>query len=308
MRATGIEILCLGWALPAARTLVLSWTWLYTAALPEQVREDRRAEIRSDLHDQIDQDRGESIGQAETGIDLLRRMASGAWDDVSWALPQIPSVLSLHLVRGSDLIGQMRPSPWAISYLAVAALINVCLALSDWSRLWPAWPLANAGVLATTLLLQRQRQPWARGILLLGGSFTILLVVVMGISAAWSSGSLPWPFHHSPMFDAVLMLPLIILGLLMATRTCGAPVSDRSRWWLLLLCVGVIGVGLWGSGIAVDGKSENLLEVSAATAVLCVGWAVLAVGFAHGSRVGSHVLLGGTSVTMRLLSKAAPQG
>ena len=303
-----MEMLCLGWALPAARTLVLSWTWLYTAALPEQVRKGRRAEIRSDLHDQIDQDRRESIGQAETGIDLLRRMASGAWDDVSWALPQIPSVLSLRLVRGSSLIGQMRPSPWAISYLAVAALINVCLALSDWSHLWPAWPLANAGVLAATLLLQRQRQPWARAVLLLGGSFTILLVVGIGISTAWSSGPLPWPLNHSLMFEAVLMVPLIIPGLLVATRICGAPVFDGSRWCPLLLCVGFIGFGLWGSGIAVDGRSENLLEISAATAVLCAVWAVLAVGFAHGSRVGSHVLLGGALITMRLLSKAVPQG
>ena len=308
MTATAMETVWRVWALPAARSLVLGWTWLYTTALPEQVRTARRDEIRSDMHDQIAQDRREGTGEAGTAIDLLHRMASGAWDDLSWALPQIPSAMDGHLVRGSDAIGRMRPSPWVISYLGIAVLINVWLALSDWRHLWPAWPLANAGVLACTLLLQRQPQLWVRGILLFGVSFTILLALVMGISATWNSEPLPWPFHHSLMLEAVLMVPLIILGLLVATKICGAHVFDGSRWWTLLLCIAVIGFVLWGSGIAVDGTPENLLEVSVATAVLSIGWAVLAVGFAHGSKVGSYALLGGASITMRLLSKAVSQG
>lgn len=227
-------------------------------------------------------------------------MASGAWDDVSWALPQIPSALAVHLVRGDDAIGQLRPSPWVISYLAVAALINVFLALSDWHHLWPAWLIANAVVLVATLLLQRQRQLWARGVLLLGCSFTILLGVGVGISAAWNPVSVT--FQHSLMLEAVLMVPLVILGLLVACRINGASVFKGS-WWPLLLCISCIGFGLWGSGIAVDGSPESLLEVSAVTAVLCAAWEALAVGFAHGSRVGSYALLGGASITMRLLSK-----
>ncbi len=308
MRETGMGRLWDGWALPAARSLVLGWTWLYTAGLPEQARTARRDEIRSDLHDQMEQDRGEGAGQARTAVDLLRRMAWGAWDDVIWALPQIPSALALRLDRGSDALSRMRPSPWAVSYLAVAALINVCLALSDWSHLWTAWPLANAGVLATTLLLQRQRQPLVRSTRLLASSLAVLLVVGVGISMARDSGPLPWPFHHGPMLEAMLIVPLVILGLLVTTRICEAPAFDGSRWWPLLLCVAAIGVGLWASGIAVDGSPESLLEVSVATVVLCASWAVLAVGFAHGSKVGSYVLLGGASVTMRLLSKAVSKG
>ena len=219
---------------------------------------------------------------------------------MSWALPQIPSALASHLVPGDDALGQLRPSPWIISYLAVATLINTSLALSDWSRIWPAWPVANAVVLAATLLLQWQRQLWVRGILLLGGLFTILLGLGVGISAAWNPGSVT--FQHSLMLEAVLTVPLVILGLLVACRISGASAFNGS-WWPLLLCVPCIGFGLWGSGVEADGSPESLLEVSAATGVLCTAWAALAVGFAHGSKVGSYVLLGGASFTMRLLSK-----
>ena len=92
-----METLCRGWAGAATGLLALSWTWMYTAALPEQVRRARREEIRSDLHDQMVQYRMEGGSLAGTAIDVLRRMSSGAWDDVWWSLPQIPSILAGHL-------------------------------------------------------------------------------------------------------------------------------------------------------------------------------------------------------------------
>ena len=305
MRTTWMETLRRDWPLPAARFLVLSWTWLYTAAIPEQVRIGRREEIRSDVYDLIELDREEGVGRVGTGIDLLRHTALGAWNDVSWAMPQIPSALAPHLVRGGDAIGQLRPSPWVISFLAVATLVNAGLALSDWSRIWPAWPVANAVVLATTLLLQRHRQLWARGMLLLGGSFTILLALGVGISAVWSPKSVT--FQHSLMLEGVLMVPLVILGLLVACRISGASVFNGS-WWPLLLCIPCIGFSLWGSGAALDGSPESLLEVSAATAVVCAAWAALAIGFAHGSKIGSYVLLGSTAGCLRVLSKRVSRG
>lgn len=42
-------------ALYVARSLTLVWTWTYTLAVPEHLRAARRAEIRSDLHEQINQ-------------------------------------------------------------------------------------------------------------------------------------------------------------------------------------------------------------------------------------------------------------
>ena len=41
-------------ALPAARSIVTAWTWLYTLAAPEEERKSHRAVVCSDLHEQIE--------------------------------------------------------------------------------------------------------------------------------------------------------------------------------------------------------------------------------------------------------------
>ena len=64
-----METLCRGWAGAATGFLALGWTWMYTAALPEQVRRARREEIRSDLHDQMVQYRME---RGQSGRDCHR--------------------------------------------------------------------------------------------------------------------------------------------------------------------------------------------------------------------------------------------
>ena len=183
MTATRWEMLCHGSALPVATSLVSAWTWLYTLALPEQVRTARREEIGSDLHDQMAQDREAGVSPSQTAIHIIRRMASGAWDDAGWALPHVPSALAGHLVRGSHVIGHARPSPWAIASLAVLGLMNWVLAMSDRHHPWFEWLLVNAGVLAITLLLQKERHSWVRHLFLLWGASTVVLTVGVTILA-----------------------------------------------------------------------------------------------------------------------------
>ena len=302
MTATRWEMLCHGSALPVATSLVSAWAWLYTVALPEQVRTARREEIGSDLHDQMAQDREAGVCPSQTAIHILRRMASGAWDDVSWSLPHIPSALAGHLVRGSHAIGHARPSPWAISSLAVLGLMNWVLAMSDRHHPWFEWLLVNAGVLAITLLLQKERHSWVRRLFLLWGASTVILTVGVAISAAQDSRLLQFPVDYGLLLEAILLMLLMVLGLLVAARISSAHVFGGNRWWPVLPCLPVIGLALWGSGIAVDGSPEHFLEVSVATAVLSAGWIVLAAIFAYGSRVVCHAGLRGTAGCMRLLA------
>ena len=300
--ATRWEMLCHGSALPVATSLVWAWTWLYTLALPEQVRTARREEIGSDLHDQMAQDREAGVSPSQTAIHIIRRMASGAWDDAGWALPHVPSALAGHLVRGSHVIGHARPSPWAIASLAVLGLMNWVLAMSDRHHPWFEWLLVNAGVLAITLLLQKQRRSWVGRLLLLWGASTVVLTVGVAILAAQGSRLLQFPVDYELLLEAILLMPLMVLGLLVAARISSAHVSWGNWWWPVLPCLPVIGLALWGSGIAVDGSPENFLEVSVATAVLSAGWIVLAAIFAYGSRVACHAGLRGTAGCMRLLA------
>ena len=295
-------MLCHGWALPAATSLVFAWTWLYTVALPEQVRTARREEICSDLHDQLAQDRETAVSPARTAIHIFRRMASGVWDDVGWSLPHIPPALAGHLIHGSDAIGHAPPSSWAISSLAVLGLMNWVLAMSDRHHPWFEWLLVNAGVLAMTLLLQKQRRSWVGRLFLLWGASTVILIVGVAVLAARDSQLLRLPVDSSLVIEVILLTPLIVLGLLLAARISRAHAFEGNRWWLVLSCLPIIGFALWGSGIAVDGSPEDFLEVSVATAVLCVGWTVLAAIFAYGSRVVCHAGLRGTAGCMRLLA------
>ena len=303
MTATRLEMLCHGWALAAATSLVSTWTWLYTAALSEPVRTARREEIRSDLHDQMAQDREQGVSPARTAVHILCRMVMGARDDMGWSLPHIPSALAGHLIRGSDAIGQTRPSPWAISALAVLGLMNWVLAMSDRHHPWLEWLLVNAAVLAIALLLQRQSQPWVRRLFLLWGASTVVLTAGMAILAAQDPRLLKLPVDHGLVLEAILLTPLIVLGLLVAARISRTHVFGGNWWWLVLSCLPIIGFALWGSGIAVDGSPENFLEVSVATGVLASGWAALAATSAYGSRVVCHAGFKGTAGCLRLLAK-----
>ena len=302
MTATRRDMLSHGWALRAATSLVLAWTWLYTAPLPREVLTARRWEVRSDLHDQMTHDREGGVSPARTAIDIFCRMVAGAWDDVNWSLPHIPSTVVGHLTRGGDALGHTQPSPWVTASLAVLGLMNWVLAVSDRQPPWFEWLLVNAGVLAITLLLRAQKHSWARRLFLLLGASTVVVTVAMVTLTARDSRLLRLPVDYGLMLEAVLLIPLIVLGLVVAARICMTRAFEGNLWWPVLLCLPIIGAALWGSGVALDGSPESFLEVSAATAVLCVGWALLAASFAYGSRVVCHVGLGGTARCMRLLA------
>jgi hypothetical protein len=62
----------------AAATVARTWTRLYTATLPPNMRDARRAEIESDLW--------ESLTAADGSRQILARLALGAIDDLSWSV------------------------------------------------------------------------------------------------------------------------------------------------------------------------------------------------------------------------------
>ena len=126
-----VEMLFHAPTLGVAKLVVSSWTWLYSLALPRDERESRRAEVLSDVHDQITSGCEEGIGAIRTSLHILGRMFWGLLDDVVWAGQQVPTALGGCLKRGSDSVGNMRPSPVAISCLAMLGLMNWTLAMSD---------------------------------------------------------------------------------------------------------------------------------------------------------------------------------
>ena len=80
-------------ALCLARWLVLGWTWAYTMAVPAEQRTARRAEVLSDLHEQIEQERVSEIAPSKTALHMVARLVLGIWDDLGWSVPFVPASL-----------------------------------------------------------------------------------------------------------------------------------------------------------------------------------------------------------------------
>lgn len=85
-------------ALPLTKRLVLLWAWLYTTRLPQEVRDRRRDEIRSDLWDHSEHWRREGYSPELIAMHMLIRWLTGIVADISWRLQgvrQQSRVLSL---------------------------------------------------------------------------------------------------------------------------------------------------------------------------------------------------------------------
>ena len=68
----------------ASARLVAHWARLYTTGLPAGARSRRRAEIAADIHGQLEDARTRRERPAVTAAMMLRRLARGAWHDLSW--------------------------------------------------------------------------------------------------------------------------------------------------------------------------------------------------------------------------------
>ena len=64
--------------------LTRRWVHVYTAGLPSESRFARRAEIESDLWEQMQEAARAGNPTSSTGLRVLGRMARGTWDDLSW--------------------------------------------------------------------------------------------------------------------------------------------------------------------------------------------------------------------------------
>jgi hypothetical protein len=93
------------------------WTRLYTAGLPREVRESRRAEIESDIWESLHD-------PTASGPQILLRLAAGVLDDVSWRagyLPHESRTVGMTIGTGALMLAAM----W--QWLAQSAASNLIL-------------------------------------------------------------------------------------------------------------------------------------------------------------------------------------
>ncbi len=288
-------------ALPVSRSLTLVWTWTYTAAVPEHLRAARRAEMRSDLYEQINQMRQEGNRSNIIAFHILGRMIWGLWDDMRWSAPYLPSTLAERLSRGSDTVGRVRPSPSMLASLTMFGIMNVSLHMADRTVPWFEWVYLNTMIPVVALLLKNQQHRWVRRLFQLWISLFIVLAVTLIL---WVI--LEYRLYQMPHFYEFLLLTILaalpmIVALGVATKTVRTYVF-RDKWWPVAVTWVVIGGAYVAAWATVGGNLAISFGITVLTAlipmlVLILG---LVVAFAFGVKVVCYAGIRGAAGCMRL--------
>ena len=140
-------------ALPVAKFCVLAWTRVYTMVAPKSERECRRAEILSDLHEQISSSRSEGVGPAGIAVCILLRMLWGVKDDVAWFTPFLPSLIATKLEAGGAKLSRARIPSLVVIIFATLIFHNGRLLISHGIQSQGDWILANISFVITVALI-----------------------------------------------------------------------------------------------------------------------------------------------------------
>jgi hypothetical protein len=90
-----------------ATAIVRAWTWLYTAGLDPDPRDDRRAQIESDLWDHQDEATEQGVAPLAMSAHILARLILGVPDDLLWRSEQ----LSVATAAVSVVLGEAHAHP-----------------------------------------------------------------------------------------------------------------------------------------------------------------------------------------------------
>jgi len=111
-----------------ATAIVRAWTWLYTAGLDPDARDDRRAQIESDLWDQKDEATEQGAAPLAMSVHVLARLALGIPDDLLWRGEQ----LNVATAAVTVMLGDARARPVTFrraSGFGVSVTVHVLLVM-----------------------------------------------------------------------------------------------------------------------------------------------------------------------------------
>ena len=294
-------------ALPLARSLVLVWTWTYSLAVPESMRTARRAEIRSDLHEQIKQMHRERYCSNIIAFHILGRMAWGLWDDISWSAPYLPSTLAEHLSRGSDTVSRVRSSPLMVASLAMFGMMNLSLYVADRTVPWFEWVYINAMIPVIALIMKNQHRRWVSRLFRLLVSLFIASAVFLIL---WTV--LKFRLYEMPEFyELSLQATLATLPLAVAMGVATKFVRTRmfkGRWWPVFVAWALIGGACVVVAVTLGGSLvAESLGMTLVTALMIVIYLATIVAFGFTAQVVCYAGIRGTSLFMRLAAAGVRQ-
>lgn len=296
-------ILVRAFALSAVVFLVTKWSWLYTMVVPKRDRDDRRAQIRSDLHDHIIDEREAGHKSAEIAAKVLFRMMWGITDDVMWSAPYIPTrleglskKLARSLERGSEVLAAVKPPTKLLAAISILGIMNWALFTSEDSSSWKFWLFLNVGSLAVIGVLSIQQYAWARTVVKYWMGLSIVLMGSFLVTVV-----LQHQLYEVPAFYLIFLAILpVALSILVTTKTFRFRVFRRQRWMILASWIAVFGSALVIAGTS--GWLTSLLLIWAAIVLLAFSLFVLCVISATGVIIAWYIGLMASGLSMRMLA------
>jgi hypothetical protein len=186
-------------AVPLARRLNRFWTRLYTTGLGRDVRDERLAELHSDLWEHELEDRLDGVAPGSTATEMLIRLVSGMPADLAWRLEQRnPIKRSTHMLAVMKQNSWQRNGLWGLVFLFVGFLllsgVGIAAFMEDSSL---AAQLAYGGgvVLSGALILAGFLVTEQRPVL---GAVMLVIGAVGGAALMW------WFFFIPPLIALVV--------------------------------------------------------------------------------------------------------
>lgn len=298
-----IMIVVQAFALSAVVLLVTSWTWLYTLPVPRGYRDDHRAQIRADLHDQIVYEREQGHQSAEIATKILFRAMWCIKGDIAWSASWIarrtnglPIDLASSLERGSKVLAAIKPPTKLLTAIATLGLMNWVFFMAEDSPSWKFWLGLNVFSLATIVVLSSQQHAWARIIVKSWMGLSIVLMACFSMTMVFQ-----YQLYEVQEFYIILMAILpMALSVLVTTRTFKVHAFRHRLWPIWASWATVFGSALL---IAVfTGWLAALLMIWGVMVLAVFSFLVLCVISATGVIIAWHIGLMASRLSMRMLA------
>ncbi len=241
-------------ALSVARFLITAGTWLLSLVMPKEVRDSHRAEVHSDMYEQITHYREEGHSPPSIAVHLIFRGIKGLKDHLALALPYAPRTLAYYLDRSNSAISRGKPHHMVIVTLACLLILNISFLTSQDEMGWLELVFLNACVPVIGWLHSKSKVPWVEKTLKVSAYIT--LFAGMGVIAWFVVQN---RLYSAPFF-AEFVTAFAILGVaLWGLVTLGGKLlhghTIRDRGWVVaaLLVITILGSVLaanWISGTA----------------------------------------------------------
>jgi len=293
--ATIVGMVIRAHALAIVKRIITGWVWLYSAAAPKEIREGRRGEVSSHLHEMTNNLQKAGYPPGEIAVRMFESWVMGGVDDAAWCMPFIPKMLADRVRGWGDVLWHYRAPKAIVAGIATLGLIDFSLAASSNDPPLAAWFITNGVVIGMTILLWQTKRPLARRIFHSWmGATAIAAIVVM----AWLTVN--FRLYEIVAFKILMLAMMAILPVIIVVDKSWRRRLFKGRWWLIPVCWAPIVAGAFAGSLLISHSFWPLLETLGAMILLALGIFMVCGAFGLASSVLCWLGIRGSGGGLRL--------